>query len=167
MGLLRGASRWRRPDHLRRPMGQCHLRRAGAVMRLDDLRGRWSVERVIEDHRADLTGRFEGEAIWSPDANGLVQTEVGVLHYGSASPMQATRRYLWRAQGEGIAVFFDDARPFHIVPAPGQEALHDCPPDTYRVRYAFTGLDAFTTVWHVTGPRKHMTLTTRFTCKPA
>lgn len=130
---------------------------------LDDLEGRWSVSRVIEDRRADLMGRFEGEAVWMPDANGLIQDEQGTLIYGTATPMQATRRYLWRAQGPDLLVFFDDGRSFHTVPAPGDDALHDCPPDTYRVRYSFGAKDAFLTQWHVTGPRKDAVLRTQFT----
>lgn len=133
------------------------------MMRLDDLIGPWTMARVIEDHRAGLIGHFDGEATWSPDEAGLIQTEVGVLTYGAAAPMQATRRYLWRAQGIDLAVFFDDGRPFHLVPEEGCEALHDCPPDTYRVRYSFATKDAFSTVWNVTGPRKNATLTTHFT----
>ncbi|OAN84345.1 hypothetical protein A8B78_07325 [Jannaschia sp. EhC01] len=132
------------------------------MRQLADLEGRWRVLRDIDDRRAGLTGRFEGEALWSPDADGLTQTEAGVLRYATAAPMQATRRYLWREDGDGLHVFFDDGRPFHTVPAQGQEALHDCPPDIYRVRYTFAE-NAFTTVWHVTGPRKDAVLTTYFT----
>lgn len=133
------------------------------MMELLHFEGRWSVVRGIKDQRAGLDGTFEGEAVWSADGDGLIQTEAGVLHYGTAPPMQATRRYLWRAQGTDLKLFFDDGRPFHTVPVAGQEALHDCPPDTYRVRYSFDGPDAFTTVWHVTGPRKDAVLTTQFT----
>ncbi len=60
-------------------------------------------------------------------------------------------------------VFFDDGRPFHTVPAHGAEALHDCPPDTYRVRYTYDATDTFSTRWHVTGPRKDAVLRTQFT----
>jgi hypothetical protein len=133
------------------------------MISLSDLEGRWSVERIITDLRAGLDGQFSGHAVWTPDANGLLQEEKGVLTYGTASPMQATRRYLWRETPTTLDVLFDDARPFHSVPDAGQEALHDCPPDTYRVRYTFNGRDAFSTRWHVTGPRKDAVLVTTFT----
>lgn len=133
------------------------------MMRLADLEGRWQITRSIEDRRADLTGVFEGEAVWAPDAEGLIQTEVGTLRYGTATPMQATRRYLWRGQDADLNVFFHDGRPFHTVPEAGKEALHDCPPDTYRVRYTFTDPESFATRWHVTGPRKDAVLSTVFT----
>lgn len=132
------------------------------MWKLNDYQGRWHVLRDIEDRRAGLCGRFEGEGVWMPDAEGLIQTETGVMTYGSAPPMQATRRYLWREDTHGVHVFFDDGRPFHTLPDAGGEALHDCPPDTYRVRYTFTD-NAFTTIWHVTGPRKDAVLTTHFT----
>ncbi|QXT38112.1 DUF6314 family protein [Gymnodinialimonas ceratoperidinii] len=134
------------------------------MIALDWFAGRWVLTREITDYRADLVGRFTGSAVWTPQGDGLLQVEDGTLRYGSAPPMQASRRYLWQGQGQGaeIDVFFDDGRPFHRVPAPGQEALHDCPPDTYRVRYAFDGPDRFTTRWRVTGPRKDMLLETLF-----
>lgn len=133
------------------------------MMRLADLEGRWQISRTIEDRRADLTGVFEGEATWSPDAEGLIQTEVGTLRYGNATPMQATRRYLWREQDGALRVFFEDGHAFHTVPLEGEEALHDCPPDTYRVRYTVETRGRFATRWHVTGPRKDAVLQTRFT----
>lgn len=132
-------------------------------MNLSDLEGLWRLGRVIEDRRAGLTGRFEGEARWSRDGGGMVQEESGMLRYGMSTPMRATRRYLWRADDAGLCVLFDDGRPFHIVPEAGDEAVHDCPPDTYRVRYAFDLPRRFTTTWHVIGPRKDATLTSHFT----
>lgn len=130
---------------------------------LNDLEGRWQLSRTIMDARAGLTGQFKGKATWMPDGHGLVQEEHGVLRYGDATPMQATRRYLWRADGDVLKVLFEDGRPFHDVPIHGQEALHDCPPDTYRVCYTFDGSNQFSTRWHVKGPRKDAVLTTHFT----
>ncbi|MEJ6388996.1 DUF6314 family protein [Gymnodinialimonas ulvae] len=130
---------------------------------LRDLEGRWRLDRVIADARAGVTGRLEGAANWHRDAHGLIQEEAGTLHYGDGLPMQATRRYLWRAAGDAIEVFFDDGRPFHTLPPPGVEAVHQCPPDLYRVSYTFDLPQSFTQVWQVTGPRKDMVLSSRFT----
>lgn len=150
------------------PGGNNSVRAGGMqMMQLRDLEGRWRVSREITDHRAGLTGHFVGEAVWSAANDGLIQAEAGVLTYGTAPAMQATRQYLWQAQGTDLAVLFEDGRPFHTVPAPGQEALHDCPPDTYRVRYWFDAPDAFTTRWDVTGPRKDTRLLTTFTRQPS
>ncbi len=133
------------------------------MITLQELEGLWRLSRVIEDARAGLTGGLEGQSLWSRGEGGLIQTETGMLHYGNAAPMQATRRYLWRGEGGALQVFFDDGRPFHEVPQDGGEALHDCPPDTYRVTYRFGGPEAFTTRWHVTGPRKDAVITSTFT----
>ncbi len=123
---------------------------------LGDLAGTWTLSREIEDWRDGHSGRLEGEATWRPVAGGLVQEERGRLRYGEGPEMTAHRRYLWRAQGDGIAVLFEDGRPFHRL-GPGQfSATHVCPPDRYVVRYAFDGASAFTTLWRVTGPRKDL-----------
>ncbi len=133
------------------------------MIALTDLEGRWQLSRVIEDTYSGLTGHLEGQAIWSADDDGLVQDESGLLHYGDGPPMHATRRYLWRADGSDIAVFFDDGRPFHTLPDAGREAVHHCDPDLYRVTYKFDLPDGFTQTWRVTGPRKDAVLTSRFT----
>jgi hypothetical protein len=120
------------------------------------LEGDWRLSREIEDRRAGLTGRLEGSSTWRPDAAGLVQEEAGLLRYGDAPPMQAARRYLWRTEGDGLAVFFEDGRPFHRI-GPGRHAdTHLCAPDTYEVAYLFGEGRAFSTVWRVTGPRKDL-----------
>ena len=124
------------------------------MIHLPDLEGRWSLTREIEDRRAGLTGRFEGEARWLPDADGLRQEEDGVLRYGTAAPMRARRVYLWRSRGDEIRVLFEDGRPFHVL-APGEaQDRHLCPPDTYDVTYELSAWPRWSQVWHVTGPRK-------------
>ena len=147
----------------RHVLGADRRGRGPGVMDLADLEGHWRLGRVIEDRRAGLTGRFEGEARWTRDGSRLVQDESGLLRYGVAAPMRATRRYVWHADDAGLNVLFEDGRPFHIVPAAGDMALHQCPPDAYRVLYVFDLPGRFTTTWHVTGPRKDATLTSIFT----
>jgi hypothetical protein len=132
------------------------------VIGLDDLEGRWRLERIIDDRRAGLAGRLEGTCIFSPDAEGLVQEEVGVLSYGDAPPMQARRRYLWRAEGDGLAVFFEDGRPFHRIASGRLSDTHLCPPDTYEVAYLFDDWPAFSTTWCVSGPRKDLLIRSRY-----
>ncbi|MCU4655134.1 DUF6314 family protein [Roseibacterium sp. SDUM158016] len=129
---------------------------------LSDLEGRWLLGRVIEDRRAGLTGRLEGTATWAPDGVGLVQVEKGLLRYGDAPPMQAERRYLWRAAGEGLEVLFEDGRPFHVL-APGRLSdTHLCAPDTYVMSYVFGDGPGFATVCEVRGPRKDMRIESRY-----
>ena len=131
------------------------------MIQLKDLEGHWTLSRQIDDRRAGLTGRFDGVANWRPDADGLVQEETGHLHYGDAPPMQATRRYLWRQTPAGLAVFFDDGRPFHIL-TDTLSAHHDCPPDVYDVTYRFTDWPDWQSQWVVTGPRKDAVIVSRY-----
>ena len=123
-------------------------------MRLADFEGVWQLDRRIEDRRAGVTGRLNGQAVWVPGQGGLVLTETGTLQYGDGAPMQAERRYLWREDAGGIAVFFDDERVFHWFSAGKTTALHDCPPDLYRVSYDLTGWPHWSAEWQVNGPRK-------------
>ncbi len=132
------------------------------MITLADLEGRWRLSREIEDRRAGVTGRLEGEAVWAKASDGLIQTETGLLHYGDAAPMQAERRYLWRSSETGLAVFFDDGRPFHEVDGTAAEATHFCEPDLYRVRYNFSAWPHWSSRWEVTGPRKDLTIATWF-----
>lgn len=135
---------------------------AQEMITLADLCGSWRLTRQIIDHRAGQTGDVHGVCRWSEDGVGLIQHETGVMRFGTAPPMQASRAYLWRATGASLVVFFDDGRPFHRL-GPGQ--LHDrhhCPPDTYDVAYDFTGWPDWSQIWHVTGPRKHLRIESRF-----
>jgi hypothetical protein len=132
------------------------------MIALADLQGAWRLTREIADHRAGLTGRLEGTSRWSPDADGLRQEETGLLRYGAAPPMQAARAYLWRQDGAGLAVFFENGRPFHLL-APGRLSdRHLCAPDTYDVTYDLSRWPDWVQVWHVTGPRKDARITSRF-----
>ena len=124
------------------------------MITLAELEGRWSLEREIDDRRAGLQGHLSGVCVWKPDGAGLVQEEAGMLRYGDTPPIRAERRYLWRSDGDGLAVFFDDGRPFHRI-GPGRLSdRHLCDPDTYDVAYVFDGTRSFSTDWRVMGPRK-------------
>lgn len=132
------------------------------MIALSDLKGLWRLTRTIDDARAGLTGHLHGTSRWDPDEAGLLQQEEGFLHYGTAPPMQAARRYRWRADGDGLAVFFADGRPFHRL-SPGLLAdRHWCDPDTYDVSYDMSRWPDWTQVWNVTGPRKDAVITSRF-----
>ncbi|MBN2905906.1 MAG: trigger factor [Rhodobacteraceae bacterium] len=126
---------------------------------LAQFEGEWHLHRVIADARAGHEVVFEGRARFAPDEAGLVYHEDGHLHLPGQAPMAATRRYLWRADGAGIAVLHADGRPFHVI-APGDRpaVAHDCAPDLYRGAYDFTGWPAWSSHWRVTGPRKDYTM---------
>jgi hypothetical protein len=133
------------------------------MITLDDLRGHWRLEREIEDLSAGLTGQLSGAAVWRDDEAGLIHEESGLLEFGDAAPMQAERRYLWRQDGDDLAVFFEDGRPFHRI-GPGRlRDRHDCPPDIYDVTYAFGETGAFSTTWRIIGPRKDLMTRSHYT----
>lgn len=133
------------------------------MITLKDLEGSWTLERRIEDRRAGLIGRLSGTCSWHPDDAGLVQEETGTLYYGDAPPIRAERRYLWRASGDTLTVFFEDGRAFHQI-APGRLSdRHDCAPDTYDVTYVFGVAGMFSTVWQVVGPRKDQVIHSLYT----
>ena len=132
------------------------------MITLADLAGRWRLTRQIIDVRADLVGHLEGVCDWLPDAAGLRQVEQGVLHYGDTPPMQASRSYLWRATPQGLAVFFDDGRPFHHLRAGDLTDRHWCDPDTYDVTYDLGRWPDWTQSWKISGPRKDMQILSRF-----
>ena len=87
------------------------------------------------------------------------------LRLPGQAPVEGRRRYLWRAVPEGIAVVFEDGRPFHVI-APGAdapEAVHRCDPDVYAVRYDFSRWPCWSSRWEVAGPRKRYAMTTFYT----
>ncbi|SER97233.1 hypothetical protein SAMN04490244_104220 [Tranquillimonas rosea] len=130
---------------------------------LADFAGRWRLTRRIEDRAAGTVATFAGRADFTPDGAGLRYDEWGTLSMPGRAPMRAERRYLWRADPQGIAVLFADGRPFHVFdPAGAATARHPCDPDIYDVRYDFAAWPAWQAVWHVTGPRKDYTLTSLY-----
>lgn len=135
---------------------------------LTEFEGRWQIARRIGDARSGGTGRFEGEAVFAPDAEGLRYTETGVLKLDGQAEFMARRVYLWRADSAGVAVSFEDGRPFHCFEfAPHPEASHWCDPDTYAVRYDFANWPDWSARWAVSGPRKSYVMTSLYSRGPA
>lgn len=129
---------------------------------LQDFFGRWLVERTIDD-RLGHPGRFDGTARFTPDGEGLRYREEGTLRLGDLA-LAAHRDYLWREDGDGIAVLFPDGRPFHRFRALGWAVGtdHPCGRDLYRVAYDFAGWPDWSAEWTVTGPAKDYTMVSRY-----
>lgn len=125
---------------------------------LSDFEGAWQLSRVIR-HDDGTSADFAGEAVWTPEAEGLFYRETGNLSIPGGPKMQADRCYLWR---DGLDVYFEDGRFFHRVPSAGGTARHWCDPDTYVVTYDFTAWPRFSTVWQVSGPRKAYEMTSHY-----
>jgi len=130
-------------------------------LKLADFTGPWNLSRVIR-HADQPEARFEGSAVWREEGDGLTYHETGQLILPGHPVMQAERRYLWRAP---LEVFFEDGRFFHSVDTAGAQSVHLCDPDTYRVRYDFTGWPMFRSAWKVSGPKKNYQMSNVYTRK--
>lgn len=137
-------------------------------LRIADFAGLWHIRRDIDDRVAGRQGTFRGTATLRPQGAGLwVWHETGWLRFDEGQPLRAERRYLWREDGERIAVLFGDGRPFHdFVPGAAGQAAHWCDPDDYRVQYDFAGWPDWQAVWTVRGPRKDYRMTGRLSRDP-
>ena len=127
------------------------------------LAGTWRIERNIDDRRTALPQSFTGEAVFEGDADCRYREE-GTLRIGDRI-IRASQSHRWAFADNHADVSFADGRPFHRVTLDdhGADAIHDCPPDLYRVSYHFETPDRWRQRWHVTGPRKDYTLESVFT----
>ncbi|QQA44287.1 DUF6314 family protein [Pelagovum pacificum] len=126
-------------------------------MDLSAFQGDWSLDREVEDYRSGETSAFGGTARFRAVADGLDLIEEGRWTRASWGALAASRRYIWRRDGEGIEVLYADGRPFHrFIPAGHApvEALHHCEPDIYEVTYRFDLPDSWSAEWRVRGPAK-------------
>ncbi|MFU8883499.1 MAG: DUF6314 family protein [Rhodobacterales bacterium] len=125
------------------------------MLDLMDFAGQWRVERQIRDANGP-DAVFGGTATFTPDDAGLRLQESGELRLIGQGAFQAQRAYLWRQCGSLIAVMFDDGRDFHLFDPAHRiaHADHWCDPDTYKVRYDFSGWPRWQAQWQVNGPRK-------------
>ncbi|MEM9050343.1 MAG: DUF6314 family protein [Pseudomonadota bacterium] len=135
-----------------------------SVRAIDRFAGHWQVERHITDFDSGWTGRFTGNAVFSPVPGGLDYEERGWLQLGGLVS-EAFRRYAWRQETPGrVAVHFEDGTFFHRFD-PGEaraEASHYCDPDLYEVVYFTPGHDPWRAEWRVEGPRKDYRLVTHY-----
>ena len=131
-------------------------------MELRDFEGAWSLDRRIRhDDGAEAT--CVGHATAVPDGAGLRWREEGRLRLPDGRSLAAHRTLLWRPAPEGVAVLFEDGRPFHRIdlasPAPRDE--HLCAADLYRVAYDFASWPVWRMRWRVDGPRHAYAMETR------
>jgi Family of unknown function (DUF6314) len=122
------------------------------------LRGRWRLERRLDDHRSGVRGTFTGEAEFAAtgDPAVLCYVEQGVLRFG-AHTGPARRALLLRALPDGTAdVRFADGREFYVLDLRSGQwtARHACGSDTYVVSHLVRAQGRVEERWHVTGPSK-------------
>lgn len=130
-------------------------------MELGDFEGDWRIDRRVR-HDAGGEAAFEGVARLEPDGEGLLWREVGRLTMDGRS-WEATRRLLWRPAPEGVAVLFEDGRPFHRIDLAQTRPTdaHPCGADLYRVAYDLTAWPEWSVVWRVDGPRHAYAMVSR------
>lgn len=133
---------------------------------LADFAGHWRLVRRIEDRQAGQDGVFDGLAAFLPDGTVLRYTEDGRLKLGGNAPLEARRAYVWRMEAGQIVVDHADGRAFHAFDPAAPVARHDCPPDTYLVRYDFTAWPVWSAEWTVSGPRKDYTSVSTYSRLP-
>lgn len=131
---------------------------------LRDFEGTWRLSRRITDRRVGQTGHAVGRVVLERDGSGLSYHESVTLHLPGQLPIEGTRCYRWHACDDGIAVAFDDGRPFHTIALDRSrpEADHWCDPDEYDVVYDFVDWPVWTVTWEVQGPRKDYRMETLF-----
>lgn len=134
------------------------------ILQLADFEGRWCIDRRIEDRSLNRTGQLHGAAVFTADGDGLRYDESGSLRFPGQPPLEARQTYLWRAEGQGVAVNFADGRAFHRIDLSAWQtaASHDCAPDLYLVRYDFSAWPHWSSDWCVTGPRKDYMMATQY-----
>ena len=134
------------------------------MRKLSDFKGRWRMTRRIEQAEAGGTGVFDGVAVFTFVNAALAYEEAGELRLPAQSGMAATRRYLWRAAGDGVDVCFEDGSDFHHINLHEQVATawHECHPDRYEVSYNFTHWPDWRAIWRVVGPAKDYTMITDY-----
>jgi hypothetical protein len=126
------------------------------------------MSRRIRDFRLGTRGRLEGHATIAPgiapDRDGLVHEETGRLNFGFYQG-DVSRRYLIALDGpETASLHHADGTLFHALDLSSgiADILHRCGDDQYCGRYRVLHRDCLLVRWHVTGPRKHYRLSTRY-----
>lgn len=133
------------------------------------LEGAWRIERALDDKLRGQQGRFEGRAVFAPEADGtLSYREEGRLALGGFETL-AHQRYLYAFPAFERAphraeVRFADGRPFHELDLSDGlwAAGHRCGADVYRGRFRALGADRWWVRWIVTGPLKDQALESLF-----
>ena len=142
--------------------------RLDPVMGVADLRafleGAWSLQRIVEDRRAETRGVLDGRVDFLAEGAALMYREHGILILG-AGRYETSRLYRFEfPQVHRAEVSFEDGQPFHTLDLScGRWSVaHDCGDDRYQGTHLVVGQDEWRVRWRVRGPRKDQRLDSRY-----
>lgn len=130
------------------------------------LLGEWRLERILEDHLAGVSGRFEGTAtvrlLGGGDrdvpagADVAAYEERGRITFGAHSGPSHRALTFTRKPDGGVAVRFADGNPFFELDLSSgrAQALHPCRADAYELSFELRSADLLVERWKVRGPEK-------------
>jgi len=130
------------------------------------LLGQWTVHRQITPG-----GVFEGQAKFTSLSNSrALYEESGTLTLDHGAVLEPSKRYEWRLEGGGIAIYFADGETkgelFHILNFEQRDkarAHHLCGVDIYQSAYQFNLPNKLSITHHVSGPQKDYISLTQLT----
>ena len=127
----------------------------------DELVGRWSIDRDLEDVRAGRRGHFTGMLSVEPATHGYRWLNYGSFTWGDYQGSAERQLGLSVRDGEWWMTFAD-GRAFHPWRY-NARLVHPCADDLYRgsVSYDPSSSDRMRICWEVTGPRKHQRIISR------
>eukprot|EP00658_Telonema_sp_P-2_P025913 TRINITY_DN20449_c0_g1_i1.p1 TRINITY_DN20449_c0_g1~~TRINITY_DN20449_c0_g1_i1.p1 ORF type:complete len:249 (-),score=87.46 TRINITY_DN20449_c0_g1_i1:320-958(-) len=174
-----------RDRYQRRVRGHDAVMASSGRRLLDFLAGSWRMSRLIHSNQTGTTMASLEDAMaeWvvTEKPYRMLYTEQGQLlaYHGGAEPsrLEVKRQYLYGFDEEHeIDVWFhqpgglDHDKFFHRFSLPPDQrrarAEHLCVDDLYKGEIVLDGDDRFTTRWHVRGPAKDYTITSKYTRDP-
>jgi len=122
------------------------------------LRGRWRLERRLDDHRSGVCGTFTGDAEFAAtdDPAVLRYEERGELRFGGHAGPAARSLVCLGRPGGVVDVRFADGREFYRLDlgTGSCQAEHHCGRDRYTVTFLVLSEFLVEEHWHVVGPLK-------------
>ncbi|WP_085784737.1 DUF6314 family protein [Candidatus Nucleicultrix amoebiphila] len=126
--------------------------------------GEWILERTIVDRRQNLLGNVTGRLRIVKKESQLFLNESGVLHYGAYEGPVSQQMSMTFTMPYYADVFFANGRYFHNLDLREKEwrIEHHCGHDLYKGCYQIDPNNFFMITWQVNGPRKNLSLLSKY-----
>jgi Family of unknown function (DUF6314) len=135
-------------------------------MEIDDtfsfLLGRWTLERVLTDHRSGTDGRFGGTAVIAQAQSGQKgpldprarYDEDGTLRFGRHTGPASRHLELVRLESAAVMFYLADGTPFVDLDLRGGtwRSIHSCGEDHHEIVSVARSLSEVEEHWRVRGP---------------